>query len=184
MDKQEEAKDMTQRKQTTIRQGAVSDVMARLSELPDRGKDPGASVSLGRIFRAKECFNEIKGALKKGYTFDDLAAIFTERCDVDISARQMKYHYTREKNRRAKNNTGGKPKRSDTSNGGALPENPTRKDSGGEAGAYVCDVGIAANISAIRAIRAPKPGAFVTSNGVTCSDEALTFPFEERHQGN
>jgi hypothetical protein len=162
--------------------------MARLSELPDRVEDPGASVSLGRIFRSKEYFNEIKGALKKGYTFGDLAAIFTERCGVDVSARQLKYHHTREKNRRAKNNAGGKSKRSDTSKRGAKRENPARKGSGEEVDADASDAGIAANVPAVPAIHAPKPEAFVTANGVTCPDEtrARTGPFHcgKRQQGN
>jgi hypothetical protein len=101
---------MSQQKQTVIKQGDISDVMSRMSELPDRGKDTGAAISLGKVFRTKEYFAEIKGALKKGYTFNDLAAIFAERCGVDISARQMKYHYTREKNRRAESNIGGETK--------------------------------------------------------------------------
>jgi hypothetical protein len=165
--------------------------MARLSELPERGKDPGASVSLGRIFRAKEYFNEIKGALKKGYTFDDLAAIFTERCGVNVSARQLKYHYTREKNRRAKNNADAKPKktkRSDTSNGGALLEHSTQMGSGEEADADAGDTETAANVSAVPAIHTPKPEAFVTSSGAACLDETGTetgtFHFEKRQQSN
>jgi hypothetical protein len=168
---------MAERRGTTIKQSAVSDVMARLSELPNRGKDLGASVSLGKIFREKEYFSEIKGALKKGYTFDDLAAIFTERCGVDISARQMKYHYTREKNRRAKSNIGGKPKQPDTSKGGAPRENPPRMGSSGEADADAGDTGTIADASAIHA---PEPAAFATSNGVTYPDETGTFPFEKR----
>jgi hypothetical protein len=162
--------------------------MARLSELPERGKDPSAPISLGGIFRAKEYFNEIKGALKKGNTLDDLAAIFTERCGVNVSARQIKYHYTREKNRRAKSNTGGKSKRSDTSNGGDKRKNPTRKDSSGKTDADAGDAGTPANVSAVPAINAPKPAAFVTSNGATCQSETGaetgTFPFEKRQQGN
>jgi hypothetical protein len=76
--------------------------MSRLSELPEREKAPGIAVSLGEIFRVKEYMAEIKGALKKGYTFENLAAIFTEKCCVNISARQIKYHYTRAKNLSAK----------------------------------------------------------------------------------
>jgi hypothetical protein len=42
---------MTQRRGTTIKLCAVSDVMSRLSELPERGEDSGGAVSLGKIFR-------------------------------------------------------------------------------------------------------------------------------------
>jgi hypothetical protein len=159
--------------------------MSRLSELPCREKDPGAAVSLGKIFREKEYFNEIKGALKKGYTFDNLAAIFTERCGADISPRQMKYHYTREKNRRAKNNAGGKPKQSDTSKSDATRENSGPMSSSGEAEADAGDTGAVADI---QAIHTPKHAAFISPNGVTCPAETgagtLAFPFEKRQQGN
>ena len=45
---------------------------------------------------------------EKGYTFENLAEIFTERCGVSISARQIKYHLTRAKNRRVKGKLGKK----------------------------------------------------------------------------
>jgi hypothetical protein len=48
---------------------------------------------------------EIKGALNRGYSFDDLAKIFSERCGFAITSRQMKYHFTRGQNRRAKGNS-------------------------------------------------------------------------------
>jgi hypothetical protein len=97
--------------------------MSCLSRLPEREKDPGAAVSLGEIFRTKEYLAEIRGALKKGYTFGEIAEIFTERCGVSVSERQMKYHYTREKNRRAKNSVDGKSKQPDTPKSKAAPEN-------------------------------------------------------------
>jgi hypothetical protein len=62
--------------------------MSHLSKLPEREKDPGAALSLGEVFRAKEYLDEIKSVLKKGYSFDNIAAIFTEKCGVNISARQ------------------------------------------------------------------------------------------------
>ena len=99
---------MAQRRGTAIKQGAVTDVMSCLSELPEREKDPGETVSLGEIFRTKAYLAEIKGALKKGYTFENLAAIFTERCGVAVSARQIKYHFTHAKNRSAKGKLGKK----------------------------------------------------------------------------
>jgi hypothetical protein len=117
---------MTQRRGTAIKQGAVADVMSRLSELPNRDKDPGAALSLSEVFRTKEYIAEIKGALKKGYTFENLAEIFTERCGVAVSARQLKYHYTREKNRKAKNSTGGKLSPHAVSKSDDRPENSAR----------------------------------------------------------
>jgi len=99
---------MPQRKQTTVKQGAVADVMSQLSRLPTREKDPDAPVTLPEIFRTKEYAAEITGALKRGYSFADIAAIFTERCGVKITARQLKYHCTHERNLRAK---GRKPQR-------------------------------------------------------------------------
>jgi hypothetical protein len=109
---------MTQRGGTTIKQSAVSGVISRLSELPDRGKDPSTAISLGKVFRTKEYLAEIKGALKKGYTFDDLAAIFSERCGVNISARQIKYHFTHAKNAK-KRSAKGKPGKKPGDNGGS-----------------------------------------------------------------
>jgi hypothetical protein len=99
---------MAQRRGTAIKQGAVTDVMSRLANLPNHEKDPGAAVSLSEIFRTKAYLNEIKCALKKGYTFENLAEIFTERCGVSISARQIKYHLTRAKNRSVKGKLGKK----------------------------------------------------------------------------
>jgi hypothetical protein len=90
---------MTQTKRkTTMQQGAVTDAMSHLSGLPEREKSPGALVSLSDISRTKEYVSEINAALKKGYSFADLAEIFTEKCGASISGRQMKYHYTRRKN--------------------------------------------------------------------------------------
>ena len=99
---------MTHRRGTAIYQGAVTGVMSHLANLPNREKDPGAAVSLSEIFRTKAYLNEIKCALKKGYTFENLAEIFTERCGVSISARQIKYHLTRAKNRSVKGKLGKK----------------------------------------------------------------------------
>ena len=93
---------MSQRKKTAIKQGALMDVMLHLADLPKREKDPGALLGLSEIFRTKEYAAEIRGALKKGYTFDQLAEIFSERCGVEISGRQLKHHNTLEQNLRAK----------------------------------------------------------------------------------
>jgi hypothetical protein len=110
---------MTQRRGTIIKQGAITDIMSRLSELLEREKDPDTAVSLGEIFRAKEYMAEIKGALK-GYLFGDLAEIFTEKCGVNISARQIKYHFTRARNLGAKCKSGKKTD-SRIASGGCVP---------------------------------------------------------------
>jgi hypothetical protein len=170
---------MTQQRGTTIKQSAVSGVMSRLSELPDRGKDSGSAISLGKVFRTKEYLAEIKGALKKGYTFDDLAAIFTERCGVSITARQMKYHFTREKNRRSKSNSGEKSNRQDTSEGDVPRENATQTESVEEMELGAKDTGAAANAD-VTANHVPKPAAFAEANGETCPAETGTFFFKKR----
>ena len=103
---------MSQKKKTTITQGAVSEIMSHLSDLPEREKDPATPVGLSELFRTKEYATEIRTALAKGYTFEDLARIFTEKCGVKITARQLKYHHTHEKNLSAK---GKKPKHGGTS---------------------------------------------------------------------
>jgi hypothetical protein len=119
---------MTHRRGTAIKQGAVTDVMSRLANLPNREKDPGAAVSLSEIFRIKAYLNEIKCALKKGYTFENLAEIFTERCGVAISARQIKYHFT------YANNQGAKSKSAKQAEKTGVPENhASSADSHGEA---------------------------------------------------
>jgi hypothetical protein len=95
---------MTQKgKAIQIQQGIVNDLISYLANLPEREKSSDDPISLPEIFRTKEYMAEIRGALKKGYTFEDLAKIFTERCGVAVSARQIKYHYTRGKNRGLKN---------------------------------------------------------------------------------
>ena len=168
---------MTQRRGTEIKQGAIADVMSCLSKLPERGKAPDMTVSLSEIFRAKEYLAEIKGALKKGYTFDDLAAIFTERCGVNISARQLKYHCTREKNRSAKNSAGGKSTRHAVSNVDVRPENPARTNARdnaeGDAGGNVS----AANVPPIHAT---EHTAFAAPDAEDMSAGAGATSFENR----
>jgi hypothetical protein len=148
--------------------------MSRLSELPDRGKDPGAAVSLGEIFHTKEYLAEIRGALKKGYTFENLAAIFTEICGVDVSARQLKYHYTREKNRRTKNNVAGKSKGQDAPKDDAPPENPEQTDSCDEA-EMATESG--ANVPPTQTL---EPAAFAAANGEVGPSETEAFFFDQR----
>ena len=82
-----------------LQQGTVKDLISHLANLPEREKSPDDPVSLPEIFRTKEYMAEIRNALKRGYTFEDLSKIFTEKCGVTISVRQLKYHYTRGKNK-------------------------------------------------------------------------------------
>ena len=74
------------------------DVMSHLSNLPNREPDINVLLGLSEIFRTKEYITKIKDALKKGYTFNDLAEIFSDKCGISINGRQLKYHYTRAKN--------------------------------------------------------------------------------------
>jgi hypothetical protein len=160
-----------------IQQGKLIDVMTQLANLPERKKAPDAPVSLSEIFRTREYMAEIKGALKKGYSFDDLARIFTEKCGVNISARQLKYRCTREKNRRDKNSDGGKSRPHADLNGNVLPENPARMNSDDGAKG---EIGAAKTTMNVTAIHSPKPTAFVTSDAEAVSAETGTFPFEKR----
>jgi hypothetical protein len=91
------------KKSPVIQQGIVTELMSQLASLPEREKTPEDPVRLSEMFRTKEYVAEVKAALKKGYTFEDLAGIFTERCGVAVSARQIKYHFTRGQNRNSKN---------------------------------------------------------------------------------
>lgn len=156
---------MTHRRGISIKQGTVTDVMSCLSELPEKGKAPDEAVSLPEIFHTKEYLAEIKGALKKGYSFDDLARIFTEKSGVNISARQLKYHCTREKNRRAKNSAGGKSSWHAVSKSDVQPENPALIKSGAEAGREIENTEGAVNAPPIF----PNPVAFVTPNAKVMS---------------
>ena len=82
-----------------LQHGAVMDLVSHLANLPERKKSPDDPISLPEVFRTKEYMAEIRSALKRGYTFEDLSKIFTEKCGVKISTRQLKYHYTRGKNK-------------------------------------------------------------------------------------
>ena len=108
------------RKNTTIRQGVVTEMMTELANLPKREKAPDDLLTLPEIFREKEYMAEIKGALRRGYSFEDLAEIFTERCGVTITARQLKYHCTRERNLHA---NGRKTKSADAPKNSSGPTN-------------------------------------------------------------
>jgi hypothetical protein len=91
-----------------IQKSIVIDLFSQLANLPEREKSSDDPVSLPEIFRTKDYMAEIQRALKKGYTFEDLAKIFTERCGVPVSTRQIKYHYTRGKNQGLKGQSGRK----------------------------------------------------------------------------
>jgi hypothetical protein len=93
-----------------IQQGIVAELMSALANLPVREKAPEDPVSLAEIFHTKEYVTEVKAALRKGYTFEHLAEIFTERCGVVVSARQIKYHLTRGQNQGTKSKAGKKAK--------------------------------------------------------------------------
>jgi hypothetical protein len=95
--------------------------MTQIANLPERGKTPNDPISMSEIFRTKEYAAEIKAALKKGYTFENLAEIFTERCGIAVSARQIKYHFTRAKNRGVKGKPSKKAGESGDSENHVLP---------------------------------------------------------------
>jgi hypothetical protein len=100
---------MTQKRRAIqIQQGVVTDLISHLANLPEREKSSDDPVSLPEIFRTKEYMAEIQGALKKGYTFEDLAKIFNERCGVTVTARQIKYHHTRGEKQDSKSKSGKK----------------------------------------------------------------------------
>jgi hypothetical protein len=96
------------KKSPVIKQGKVAELMSKLESLPEREKDPDDPVSLSEMFRSKEYIAEVRKVLKRGYSFDDLAEIFSERCGVTVSARQMKYHFMRGKSRGMKSKSGRK----------------------------------------------------------------------------
>jgi hypothetical protein len=115
------------RKSPIIQQGVVTELMSQLASLPEREKAPDDPVSLSEMFRTKEYVTEVKAALKKGYTFDDLAEIFSEKCGVAVSARQIRYHFTRGKNRGMKNKPDKKAGEAGTSENHTTPADSERK---------------------------------------------------------
>jgi hypothetical protein len=162
---------------TSIKQSALADVMSHLSKLPKREKDPGTVVSLSEIFRAKEYMAEIKGALKKGYSFSDIAEIFTEKCGVNISARQIKYHYTCAKNRSAKGKSSKNTDKTSTS-GACVPSADSQRT-----GAVGCAEGnrMASDSETIPSL---KVTGFVSENRTTSGAEGNidsdAFSFDTR----
>jgi hypothetical protein len=96
------------RRSPTIQQGILREFIAKLAKLPNRKGEPDVPASLSEMFRTKEYMTEIKAALKRGYSFDDLAKILSELCGFVITSRQMKYHFTRGKNRGLKSKSAKK----------------------------------------------------------------------------
>ena len=107
-----------------LQQSTVTDLISHLAKLPEREKSPDDPVSLPEIFRTKEYMTEIRNALKKGYTFEDLSKIFSEKVGVTVSVRQLKYHYTRGKNKHQKERL---PSTKLSRKVGVVPANPTAK---------------------------------------------------------
>jgi hypothetical protein len=148
-----------------VQKGVVTDLISHLAGLPEREKGPDDSISLPEIFRTKEYVMEIRGALKKGYTFEDLAEIFTERCGAAVSSRQLKYHYTRGKNRGLKNQSGRKTEGIDRQKEHVSSEEVPQKDTGESKKASVKSAKRSSKGPALvsdrpQTVRA-KPGAFL-----------------------
>jgi hypothetical protein len=108
---------------------------------------------------------EIRGALKKGYTFEDLAEIFTKRCGVIVTARQLKYHFTRGKNRGLKNQVGKKAEVIEAQEELASSKNPPQKDSDSSMGKNV-EVSMKGS---------PKSSAIVPDNRLTAKVKPGSF---------
>ncbi len=156
---------MKQRKRTTLQQGVVVDVMSHLSKLEGREKDPSKPVALSELFRTKEYAAEIQSALGKGYSFDDIAEIFTQRSGVQITGRQLQYHYTREKNLRVK---GKKSKGTGAAKKAESPAASQPKVSGN-------DEGSASNVTAASTCSPPQQE--------TRGPAAEAFPIDQRYRG-
>ncbi len=156
---------MTQRKKTTIQQGAIADVMSHLSRLQERETDPAKPMALSELFRTKAYAAEIQSALEKGYSFDDIAEIFTQRSGVQVTGRQLQYHYTREKNLRTK---GKKSKTASAAKKSISPAASQPEVSGS-------DEDGASNVAAASACS--------TSQQETRGPAAGAFPMDQRYRG-
>jgi hypothetical protein len=157
---------MTQKsKAIQIQQSIVNNLVSYLANLPEREKSSDDPISLPEIFRTKEYMAEIRGALKKGYTFEDLAKIFTERCGVAVSARQIKYHYTRGKNQGLKSQPGRKVEDIDHQKKRASSKDTPQKDTDESVGKNVevqkRSSKAPALVSDSRLVANAKPGAFL-----------------------
>jgi hypothetical protein len=98
-------------KSPTIQQGRVTELMAQLAKLPEREKAPDDPISLSEIFRAKEYAAEIRGVLKRGYSFGDLAEIFTGMCGAAINEGQTGITIRAGRIRERKANPAGRPEK-------------------------------------------------------------------------
>jgi hypothetical protein len=155
------------RRALQIQQGVVTDLISHLAGLPEREKSSDDLLSLPEIFRTKEYMAEIRGALKKGYTFDDLAEIFSERCGVTITARQIKYHHTRGEKQDSKSKTGKKGEAVGHQKKRASSKDTPRKDTDESKEMSIESVERSsqgpATVSDNRSVANVKPGAFLIS---------------------
>jgi hypothetical protein len=84
---------MTQKvRSIQLQKSTVTDLMSHLASLPEREKGPDDPISLPEIFRTKEYMAEIREALKKGYTFEDLVKIFGRGLNMLIAHFQPFIH--------------------------------------------------------------------------------------------
>jgi hypothetical protein len=164
------------RKSPEIRQGIVTELMTELANLSERKRDPDDPVSLLEIFHTKECTAEVKAALKKGYTFENLAEIFTEKCGVAVSARQIKYHFTRGKNRGMKSKSRAKAERIGVSGSRVSSADSARKSTGNEGKETVMALDSPAKDS-------PKSERFFTGNNADANAKAGTFSLDAKPKG-
>jgi hypothetical protein len=156
--------DVMKRKGLIIQQGKVTELMTQLANLPECKKNPNDPVSLSEVFRTKKYISEVKAALKKGYTFENLAEIFTERCGVAVSARQIKYHFTRAKNRGLNGKSGRKSGRNSGS------ENHVSSADSGRTGAND-DTEVNVTLSDSEAVSPMNVSGFAFENRVTAKTE-------------
>jgi hypothetical protein len=96
------------RNKSTIRQGVVTELATEVAKKPEREKTPDGYISLLDLFRTKEHAEVVKGALKKGYSFEDLAEILSEKCGVTISGRQIRIALERAERERREQTREGK----------------------------------------------------------------------------
>jgi hypothetical protein len=158
-------------KSPEIQQGVVTELMTELANLPEREKDPGEPVSLSEIFRTKEYAAEVKAALKKGYTFEHLAEIFTNRCGIVVSARQIKYHFTRGKNRGMKSKSRTKAERVSVTGSHVSSVDSAQASTGSDRKETVMP-------SDSSATNSSKGERFSSGNGVVIDAKAGTFSFD------
>jgi len=83
----------------SIQKQAIDQVNLSLQELPEKPKD---NLSLREAVNQLQ--DEIRGALAKGYSYDDLAAMFSEK-GIDISALTLKRYVSSGRSRAGKTKT-------------------------------------------------------------------------------